>query len=138
MTRLIDADALKRELRKAFNCENATKYGNKDAKQQEQSDSTIMLYEVADIIEDTIDNAPTVPLPDFKDGYKQAVLDGKTNYSRPKGEWEPIVDENGAPYWEENYEPMFLCTHCKCKSYKKPFCPHCGADMRGGTDNGTN
>jgi hypothetical protein len=60
MTRLIDADALKRELMKAFNCENATKYGNKDAKQQEHSYSTIMLYEVSDIIEDTIDNAPTV------------------------------------------------------------------------------
>ena len=33
--RLIDADALKREQMKAFNCESATKYGNKDAKQQE-------------------------------------------------------------------------------------------------------
>lgn len=59
MTRLIDADALKHELMKAFNCENATKYGNKDSKQQELSYSTIMLYEVSDIIEDTIDNAPT-------------------------------------------------------------------------------
>lgn len=28
---------------------------------------------------DAIDNAPTVPLPDFKDGYKQAIIDGKTN-----------------------------------------------------------
>ena len=28
-----------------------------------------------------IDNAPTVPLPDFKEGYKQAIIDGKTNYS---------------------------------------------------------
>lgn len=32
----------------------------------------------------SLDNAPTVPLPDFKDGYKQAILDGKTNYSRPE------------------------------------------------------
>lgn len=62
MTRLIDADALKREQMKAFNCESATKYGNTDAKQQEQSYSTIMLYEVSDIIEDTIDNAPTVDI----------------------------------------------------------------------------
>ena len=49
-----------------------------------------------------------------------------------KGEWEPILDEDGTPYWEENYEPMFLCTRCKCKSYKKTFCPHCGAEMREG------
>lgn len=33
-----------------------------------------------------IDNAPTVPLPDFKEGYKQAIIDGKTNYSRLQGE----------------------------------------------------
>ena len=48
-----------------------------------------------------------------------------------KGKWTPMVD--GTPYWEENYKPMFLCTRCKCKSYKKPFCPHCGADMRSDT-----
>lgn len=24
-----------------------------------------------------IDNAPTIPLPDFKEGYKQAIIDGK-------------------------------------------------------------
>ena len=34
-----------------------------------------------------IDYAPTIPLPDFKEGYKQAILDGKTNYSRQPGEW---------------------------------------------------
>ena len=34
-----------------------------------------------------IDNAPTVPLPNFKEGYKQAIIDGKTNYSRPHDEW---------------------------------------------------
>ena len=32
-----------------------------------------------------IDNAPTIPQPDFKDGYKQAIIDGKTNYSKEKG-----------------------------------------------------
>lgn len=31
-----------------------------------------------------IDNAPTIPLPDFKEGYKQAIIDGKTNFSRPQ------------------------------------------------------
>jgi len=37
-----------------------------------------------------IDNAPTVPMPDFKDGYKQAIIDGKTNFSRPQGD---LADE---------------------------------------------
>lgn len=133
MTRLIDGDALKHELMKAFNCENATKYGNKDAEQQAHSYSTIMLYEVSDIIEDTIDNAPTVPLPDFKEGYRQAVLDGRTNLSRPKGKW--IID---------NENEKFICPICKheikisrleylpaVRWYLKPnFCEECGADMR--------
>lgn len=39
-----------------------------------------------------IANAPTIPLPDFKDGYKQAILDGKTNYQRPEGEWIPVSE----------------------------------------------
>ena len=34
-----------------------------------------------------IDNAPTVPQPDFKEGYKQAILDGQINFKRPQGEW---------------------------------------------------
>ena len=40
-----------------------------------------------------IDNAPTVPLPDFKDGYKQAIIDGKTNFSRQKGGAEEMTSE---------------------------------------------
>lgn len=39
-----------------------------------------------------IDNAPTVPLPDFKEGYKQAIIDGKTNFSRPQAEWVEFAD----------------------------------------------
>ena len=30
---------------------------------------------------DLINNAPSVPLPDFKEGYKQAIIDGKTNFA---------------------------------------------------------
>lgn len=51
MARLIDADALLEQ----YNLKDATKYGNKDAEQQAHSYSTMMLYEIADIIED----APT-------------------------------------------------------------------------------
>ena len=51
MARLIDADALLEQ----YNLKDATKYGNKDAKQQAHSYSTMMLYEIADMIE----GAPT-------------------------------------------------------------------------------
>ena len=49
--RLIDADVLLEQ----YNIKDATKYGNKDAEQQAHSYSTMMLYEIADMIED----APT-------------------------------------------------------------------------------
>lgn len=49
--RLIDADVLLEQ----YNLKDATKYGNKDAEQQANSYSTMMLYEIADMIED----APT-------------------------------------------------------------------------------
>ena len=49
--RLVDADALLEQ----YNLKDATKYGNKDAEQQAHSYSTMMLYEIADMIED----APT-------------------------------------------------------------------------------
>lgn len=50
--RLIDAD----KLAKNYGIENAKKYGNKDSKEQTLSYSTLMLYEIADMIE----NAETI------------------------------------------------------------------------------
>ena len=49
--RLIDADALLEQ----YSLNDATKYGNKDAEQQAHSYGTMMLYEIADMI----DCAPT-------------------------------------------------------------------------------
>ena len=49
--RLIDADVLLEQ----YNLKDATKYGNKDAEQQTHSYGTMMLYEIADMIE----GAPT-------------------------------------------------------------------------------
>ena len=43
-----------------YNLNDATKYGNKDVEQQAHSYSTMMLYEIADMIED----APTAYDPD--------------------------------------------------------------------------
>ena len=51
------------ELLKQYGVENATKYGNKDAEQQKHSYSTMMMYEIADMIED----AETI-IPATKEG----------------------------------------------------------------------
>lgn len=64
--RLIDADALKKAIEQGegFSWDS---YGKDDLCVRKKY----------------IDNAPTVPLPDFKEGYKQAIIDGKTNFQRP-------------------------------------------------------
>ena len=81
--------------------------------------------------EDLIDEAPTVPLPDFKEGYKQAIFDGKTNFSRPEGKWGKTFDRNGKTYHK--------CNRCHVSSELTlfdNFCPFCGADMREVKKNG--
>lgn len=111
--RLIDADALKEEYVKLGHC----------------AETYAELYINT---EKLIDNAQTVPLPDFKEGYKQAIIDGKTNFSRPKGEW---IFKNG----------KYRCTACGERAIYRfsgsgsiiptelltDFCWKCGADMRG-------
>lgn len=67
--RLIDADELKKAFEKVYPLASNEMGGVVNRR-----------------IYDIIDNAQTVPLPDFKEGYKQAILDGKTNYARPTGE----------------------------------------------------
>lgn len=57
---LISREYIRKALNEAFGCENATKYGNKNADQQAKSYSTLMLYEIADTVEDVCDNAPRV------------------------------------------------------------------------------
>lgn len=80
-----------------------------------------------DAIDAIIDNAPTVPLPDFKEGYKQAIIDGKTNFSRPQGEW------------LHPYKSDIACECSNCH-IQMPitdyfnFCPNCGTQMKGGAE----
>lgn len=105
--RLIDADALKKTFEE--------------------------LHLHPDLIE-LIDNAPSVPLLDFKEGYKQAIIDGKTNFPRPQGKWIKITKNGTIPV-------EYICSVCGRKIFDNyelsvpqsvyyPFC-HCGADMRG-------
>lgn len=70
--RLIDAD----ELSEQYGLEAATKYGNKNAEQQTYSYSTMMMYEIADMIDDapTVEAVPMSVIEDIKAEIKQASL----------------------------------------------------------------
>lgn len=106
--RPIDADALM----KRYGLQNAVKYGNKTGEEQAFSYDTLMMYEIADMIEyePTLDCAPV-----------------------KRGHWEKEEDFIGEKY---------RCTMCKkVIRYDRAyvcqgelifdFCPFCGADMRG-------
>lgn len=58
--RPIDADALK----KANGLDDAVKYGNQTTEQRDRSYSTMMLYEIADMIDD----APTIEAEQVRHG----------------------------------------------------------------------
>lgn len=118
MTRLIDADALLARV------DEERKYLKARGMIAAEH---ILVHNFRDLIE----NAPTVPLPDFKEGYKQAIIDGKTNFSRPQGEWIEENSETGALGIKYTW---FKCNQCGWDSslvIPKNFCPNCGADMRG-------
>lgn len=66
------------------------------------------------------DNAPTVSLPDFKEGYKQAIIDGKTNYSRPESGWireEDII--HLLESWADGYSYIEIPTETAIKEIKE-------------------
>lgn len=99
---LISRETLKNYARKVMYEQNATNF------------SLIRMFD------EIIDNAPSAPLPDFKEGYKQAIVDGQTNFSRPQGEW--LNATNEFFNWE--------CSLChKPNDFKDNFCPNCGAYM---------
>ena len=92
MRRLIDADALLEQ----YNLKDATKYGNKDAEQQAHSYSTMMLYEIADMIED----APTAYDTDkvvaqLNDKFRVVRTDEDLEWNRAMDEAITIVKGGG-------------------------------------------
>ena len=94
--RLIDADALLEQ----YNLKDATKYGNKDAEQQAHSYSTMMLYEIADMIED----APTAYDTDkvveqLNDKFRVVRTDEDLEWNRAMDEAITIV-KGGGIEWE--------------------------------------
>lgn len=92
MGRLIDADALLEQ----YNLKDATKYGNKDAEQQAHSYSTMMLYEIADMIED----APTAYDTDkvveqLNDNFRVVRTDEDLEWNRAIDDAITIVEGGG-------------------------------------------
>ena len=92
MERLIDADALLEQ----YNLKDATKYGNKDAEQQAHSYSTMMLYEIADMIE----SAPTAYDTDkvvaqLNDNFRVVRTDEDLEWNRAMDEAITIVKGGG-------------------------------------------
>ncbi len=90
--RLIDADVLLEQ----YNLKDATKYGNKDAEQQAHSYSTMMLYEIADMIED----APTAYDPDkvvqqLNDKFRVVRTDEDLEWNRAMDDAITIVKGGG-------------------------------------------
>ena len=90
--RLIDAYALLEQ----YNLKDATKYGNKDAEQQAHSYSTMMLYEIADMIED----APTVydvdkVVEQLNDKFRVVRTDEDLEWNRAMDEAITIVKGGG-------------------------------------------
>ena len=92
MSRLIDADALLEQ----YNLKDATKYGNKDAEQQAHSYSTMMLYEIADMIEDvpTAYNVDKV-VSQLNDKFRVVRTDEDLEWNRAMDEAITIVKGGG-------------------------------------------
>lgn len=91
--RLIDADALLEQ----YSLKDAAKYGNKDAEQQAHSYSTMMLYEIADMIED----APTAydvdeVVEQLNDKFRVVRTDEDLEWNRAMDDAITIVKGGGA------------------------------------------
>lgn len=109
--RLGDLDALKKDF------EERNKACDKWIEKAKDEETKIRASAVKSFICEvimTIDNAPTVPLPDFKEGYKQAIIDGKTNFSRPQGEF---TEEDMKRTIKENFDIGYEMAKNK---YKRP------------------
>ena len=118
--RLIDADALKEDLKHYFT--------------EGVLDGVSAKVTFNQILHD-IDNAPTIDLKDiYQEGHYDGQLEGYTraiNEERPQGEWIENVERRGCFVGDKTVY-SYTCPFCGAIEFKKyPFC-HCGADMRKG------
>jgi hypothetical protein len=100
--RLIDADALRKRMFSYYKCVN------ENSSKEYYRGETLMNYEVADLIEDCIDEAPTVDAVELVHGRWEDV---SLRFTQVKEK----------------------CTVCGGIVYAHGFnyCPHCGAKMDG-------
>jgi hypothetical protein len=99
-------------LLKNYGLKNAVKYGNETAEQQHNSYSTLMLYEVADMIND----APAVDAEVVRHGRWIAIEEQQWNCCG-----QIFVG--------------YSCSECNAEGSKTSnYCPNCGAKMRGNVD----
>ena len=152
--RLIDANALRKQMFSYYGCVN------ENSSKEYYRGETLMNYEVADLIEDCIDNAPTVDAVyrgvhdqvrwerDIAIGQLESYgisLGEKADVAKVvHGRWE---DEHGGKY----ANPRYRCSVCKAKALYKferdlldnwkevqaltPICPYCMAKLDGGIGN---
>ena len=113
MARLIDADALMKRFYNYYDCVN--EFTGKNGYRGD----TLMDYEVADMIYNCIENAPTVDAKPVVHGRWQRYTDEIfTGY-----------DSRGRIKYRKRY--TYECTCCgENKLSKTNYCPNCGADMR--------
>lgn len=71
-----------------------------------------------------IDNAPTVDIPNYGGQVIPDTLQGWRYEERPQGKW---IEKEETPA-----SVSYYCSVCKIAGIPiTPFCPNCGADMRG-------
>ena len=135
--RLIDADALMEK----YDLKDATKYGNKNAEQKAHSYSTLMLYEIADMIED----APTAydidkVVEEFDKKYNNSLwIKGNEEFYITRNELIEIVNQFGVSddvcEWKKDnmFETVYrVCDGFYTTVYQKDFeyCPYCGKKIK--------
>ena len=135
---------------------DCTKYGNKDAEQQNKSYSTMMMYEVADLVDDLIEiikqeaeqyeecykycrdceayNKEKHHCPKFCKVIKETVKEIEENHNI-KGKWEMTYKGKRK---DVNTGLMISAYKCKCsvcgwvtgnQGTRFNYCPNCGAKM---------
>ena len=134
---------------------DCTKYGNNNAEQQEKSYSTMMMYEVADFVDDLIEivkqeaeqyeecykdcgdceayNKEKHHCPKFCKVIKETVKEIEENHN--KGKWEMTYKGKRK---DVNTGLMISAYNCKCsvcgwetgnQGTRFSYCPNCGAKM---------
>ena len=135
---------------------DCTKYRNKDAEQQKNSYSTMMMYEVADLVDDLIEivkqeaekyeecykdcgdckayNKEKYHCPKFCKVIKETVKEIEENHNI-KGKWEMTYKGMRK---DVNTGLMITAYNCKCsvcgwqtgnQGTRFNYCPNCGAKM---------